>query len=145
MFLKRNNIKQQLKTHSVAIVSLITALCGFFYNTWQGQQDEIHQNMRNAAFEVLKDLGELQAVVNYAHYEPENPKGNPIEGWKYVILVRDLSRLLPVSAMQNSQTLYVVWERDWETLRTSQKSETEISLQIAKARVDTLKIIDSLN
>lgn len=145
MLLKRNDLKQQITTHSVAIVSLITALCGFFYNTWQGQQDEIHQNMRNAAFEVLKDLGELQAVVNYAHYEPENPKGNPIEGWKYVILVRDLSRLLPLSAMQNSQTLYVVWERDWETLRTSRTSEAAISQKIALARADVIKTIESLN
>ena len=54
----------QLKLNSVAIISLLTAISGFTYNTWQGHQNEVNQNMRIAAFEVLKNLGELQTVVN---------------------------------------------------------------------------------
>lgn len=80
---ERTWVKQLLK-HSVAVVSLMTALVGLSYNAWQANQNEINQNMRVAAFEVLKNLGELQTVVNYAHFSGDQLRGNPIEGWKHV-------------------------------------------------------------
>ncbi len=85
---------KQLITHSVAVVSLITAIVGLSYNAWQANQNEINQNMRVAAFEVLKNLGELQTVVNYAHFSEDKTRGSAIEGWKHVSMVRDLSHLL---------------------------------------------------
>ncbi|HSR02740.1 MAG TPA: hypothetical protein VLM20_08095, partial [Methylophilaceae bacterium] len=98
--------------HSVAVVSLITAIAGLSYNAWQANQNEINQNMRIAAFEVLKNLGELQTVVNYAHFSKDKSRGNPIDGWKHVLMVRDLSHLLEMTAQKESQLLYDKWQRD---------------------------------
>ena len=53
----------------MALISLATAIVGISYNTWRDHQNEINDNMRNAAFVVLSDLGELQTIVNYAHFE----------------------------------------------------------------------------
>ena len=138
------NIQQQIKTNLVAIISLITALSGLFYNNWRDHQNEVNHNMRNAAFEVLKDLGELQTIVNYAHYDADSIRGNPIEGWKYAIQVRDLSRLLLPSSQLQGMQLYSVWERDWITLSKDANSEQRISAQIASTRHAVLATVDAL-
>jgi hypothetical protein len=137
-------LSKQLLTHSVAVVSLITAITGLSYNAWQANQNEINQNMRVAAFEVLKNLGELQTVVNYAHFSRDKTRGNPIEGWKHVLMVRDLSYLLEVSAQKESQLLYDKWQRDWEKIEVNPAVEEQISNQITKTRQAVLSTIDAL-
>ncbi len=139
---EREWVKGLLK-HSVAIVSLITAIAGFSYNAWQANQNEINQNMRIAAFEVLKNLGELQTVVNYAHFKKDESRGNPVEGWKHVTMVRDLSYLLKPSAKQQSQLLYDIWQQDWEQLAANPTVEQHISQQITKTREAVLSTIDA--
>ncbi|EUJ11756.1 hypothetical protein Meth11DRAFT_2602 [Methylophilaceae bacterium 11] len=141
---KKLNVMQQIKTHIVALISLVTALSGLLYNNWRDHQNELNHNMRNAAFEVLKDLGELQTIVNYAHFEADSTRGNPIEGWKYAIQVRDLSRLLSPASQQKGKQLYLVWEKDWDTLNEDSVSEQRISQQIAETRSAVLTAIDTL-
>jgi hypothetical protein len=136
--------RQQIKTNLVAIISLVAALSGLFYNSWRDHRNEINENRRNAAFEVLKNLGELQTVVNYAHYKTNSERGDPIEGWKYVLLVRDLSRLLPPTNLQQGDKLYITWQQHWENLQTNSASEQQISTHIASARADVLKTIEEL-
>jgi hypothetical protein len=136
--------RQQIKANLVAIISLVAALSGLYYDSWSDNRNELNENRRNAAFEVLKNLGELQTVVNYAHYKTDNERGDPIEGWKYVLLVRDLSRLLPQTNMQQGDKLYMTWQQHWETLQTNSRSEQLISTHIANARADVLHTIDTL-
>jgi len=138
------HILQQIKTHIVALISLATALSGLFYNNWRDHQNELNHNMRNAAFEVLKDLGELQTIVNYAHFDMDSARGHPIEGWKYAIQIRDLSRLLTPAGQQQGKQLYFVWEQDWATLKEDNTSEQRISAQIADTRTAVLSAIDAL-
>lgn len=134
---------KQLATHSVAVVSLVTAILGLSYNSWQANQNEVNQNMRIAAFEVLKNLGELQTVVNYAHFSGDQNKGNPIQGWKHVTMVRDLSYLLKPSAKQQSQQLYQAWQHEWEALMQDKQAEKRISDQITKTREAVLSTIEA--
>ncbi|MFW5440528.1 MAG: hypothetical protein ACKE5M_07560 [Methylophilaceae bacterium] len=134
---------QQLLKHSVAIVSLIAAIVGLSYNSWQANQNEVNQNMRIAAFEVLKNLGELQTVINYAHFSGDTSRGNPIEGWKHATMVRDLSHLLRPSAKLESQRLYEAWQKNWELIDSNKQTEKQISQQIAKTREAVLSTIDA--
>lgn len=137
-------ISKQLVAHSVAVVSLITAIVGLSYNAWQANQNEINQNMRIAAFEVLKNLGELQTVINYAHFSQDKSRGNPIDGWKHVLMVRDLSYLLKPSVKVESQLLYDKWKKDWEQIEINPTIEQQVSDQITKTRQAVLSTIDAL-
>ncbi|HEY8118007.1 MAG TPA: hypothetical protein VIE91_02075 [Methylophilaceae bacterium] len=134
----------QIKMNSVGLVSLATALFGVSYNTWLDHHNEINHNMRLAAFEVLRDLSELQTVVDYAHYAGDKSRGNPIDGWKNVVMVRDLSRLLSPQSAERGQLLYATWQQDWEDLGKDARSEEEISARITEARHSVLKTIDNL-
>jgi hypothetical protein len=142
---KKESIFAQLKANTVAIISLLTAIIGLSYNSWRDHQNEMNHNMRNAAFEVLKELGELQTVVNYAHYVKDRSRGNPVDGWGHVVLIRDVSRLLTPAASNQGQKLYVTWQHDWERLDDDAASETRISNEIALTRKAVLDTIDSLN
>lgn len=135
---------QQLRLNFVALISLTTAIAGISYNTWRDHQNEINDNMRNAAFEVLTDLGELQTIVNYAHFQKDSILGNPIEGWKHVVMVRDLSHLLKPEAAKAANNLYGNWQIHWENLNTDAQAETLISAQISETRKAVLNTIDSL-
>ena len=137
-------IINQIKLNSVALISLATALFGVSYNTWLDRHNEINHNMRLASFELLKDLSELQTVVDYAHYARDKSRGNPIDGWKNVVLVRDLSRLLTPAAAKAGQHLYTTWEQDWEALDNDAKSEERISIKITEMRQTVLSTIDQL-
>lgn len=136
---------KQVKANTVALISLVTALSGITYNTWRDHQNEVNDNMRNAAFVLLGDLGELQTIVNYAHFEHDVEHGNPIEGWKHVIMIRDLSRLLKPEAKKAGEMLYTNWQNNWESLDKDSKTELLISNQIINTRQAVLSTIDSLN
>ncbi len=135
---------KQLKANLVALISLVTAVVGISYNSWRDHQNEINDNMRNAAFVVLSDLGELQTIVNYAHYEADSTRGNPIDGWKHVIMIRDLSRLLKPDAKNAGEALYTRWQNNWQNLDQDKQTELLISSQITSMRKAVLSTIDSL-
>lgn len=142
--IKKETILSQLRINAIAIISLATALIGFSYNTWRDHRNEINDNMRNASFEVLKSLGELQTIVNYAHYANDKTRGNLFDGWGQVIFIRDLCRLLPPEISKKGDQLYVKWEQNWEKLGTDNSSEEKISAEIALTRQVVVKTIDSL-
>ncbi len=135
---------KQVKANLVALISLATAIVGISYNTWRDHQNEINDNMRNAAFVVLSDLGELQTIVNYAHFEADNTRGNPIDGWKHVIMIRDLSRLLQPTAKQAGEALYEDWQSNWQNLDKDNNTEMLISNKIKVTRQAVLSTIDGL-
>lgn len=140
----RHHLQRQIQANLVAIISLVTALSGVFYDTWRDHRNELNENRRNAAFEVLKNLGELQTIVNYAHFKMDSERGNPIEGWKYVLLIRDLTRLLPEQDSRQGNFLYTTWQQHWVDLESNQASEKMISDQISIARTNVLATITDL-
>ncbi len=143
-WLNKASLLQQLKLNIVAIISLVTAIVGISYNNWRDHQNQINDNMRSAAFEVLTDLGELQTIVNYAHFQKDQTLGHPIEGWKHVVMVRDLSHLLKPDVAKAADNLYRNWQTNWEDLGDNQQAELTISNQITKTRQAVLTTIDSL-
>ena len=134
----------QLKINSVAIVSLLTAIIGLTYSAHQSHKNEVNQNMRLASFEVLMSLGELQTVVNYIHFSYDKSLGRPIDGWKHVTMVRDLSRLLNLEATKQGKPLFMEWQQNWHKLETDDQVELHLSAQISKTRQAVLDNIDAL-
>ena len=64
MDLPPKTFSHQLKANAVAIISLFVALGGLSYNTWRDKIIEENRSVRIASFEVLKNLWELQLVVD---------------------------------------------------------------------------------
>lgn len=66
-------IRLQLKTNLVALISLVVALTALGYTPWRNERTEYNRNVRVAAFETLKQLGEAQ--IN--HHRVEGPRRPP--------------------------------------------------------------------
>lgn len=135
----------QLKRHSVALISLVVAISSLAYNTWRNEQTESNRNVRVAAFEVLQALGELQIIADHAHYDRNLDTGNPITGWGRVALIRDLSTLVSPATDTAAQALHATWEADWELLGNDERGIEAITGAIGKTRDQVLLSLSHLD
>lgn len=138
-------IHEQIRRNSVALISLAVALSSLAYNTWRNEQTEANRNVRNAGVEVLLQLGRLDQIVFFSHYEMDEQRGSPREGWAVVLVIRDLGTLLPDPALASSQALYATWDENWSGLGHSDGDASRISDAIDAARVDVRTVLAALD
>ena len=112
---EKKSIWEQVRRNAVALISLAVALSALSYNTWRNEKSETNRNHRQAAFEILSKLNQLQQVVFHRHYDKdETDKGNPRLGWTIVLTIGDLSQLLEAPMPEKAQMLRATWGSNWE-------------------------------
>lgn len=136
---------EQIRRHSVALISLAVALTGLAYNTWRNEKTEYNRNIRVAGIELLLKLGELERVVFFAHYDRDDETGNPRSGWAYALTIRDLGVLTPDPARRSTSSLVAIWQQNWSGLGTSDAAASGISDSIDNARGDVLRVLAELD
>ncbi len=120
--------------HLLQTIILLVAVLSLFYTAWRVERSEYNSTIRAAGFEALQKLGQLQLMVDYAHYDGDREKGNPITGWAYVLYLRDLGAFFSEGAVQvEIQYLFGQWEAKWSGLNDRVVVET-ITEQIKRAR-----------
>jgi hypothetical protein len=140
-----SNIREQLRNNAVALISLIVALSGLGYNTWRNEHTEHNRNTRTAAFEILTKLAEFERVVFLAHYDKDRVMGNPRIGWTYVIVIHDLSEVVPGAIEPKAGELRAIWKENWEGLGSDDDTAVDrIEAGIEGLRVATLDTLRSL-
>jgi len=77
---------------------------------------EQNRNVRNAGFEILLHIGEIQRIVYLAHYEKDKNRGSHHSGWVEVLVIRDLSHLMPAVVTVAADKLYDSWNEHWQSL-----------------------------
>lgn len=139
-------ILNQLRHHSVAIISLAVAVSSLSYNTWRNEQTEANRNVRAAGFELLVKLGELDRIIFFGHYARDLQMGNPKSGWAYVLTIRDLGELMPEPARASSGTVFDQWQENSAALGAGSDGPAEtISEAIDACREDVLMVLASLD
>jgi len=137
-------IKKQFKDNFIALISLVVAIVAIGSGRWREDVTEKNRNIRAAGFEMLKNLGELQIIVNHAYYQPESMKGNPFMGWGQIALISDLSELLTPKIAEKSAELRRVWGEQWNALKMDQTAVDKISAAIDANRMAVLELLNSL-
>ena len=135
----------QLKANAVAIISLIVALSSFSYTTWRNERSEHNRTLRQASFQLLTTLGDLQEVAYHAHYDHDAQRGNPRTGWVYVQTINDFSTALPVPVPATAQALLATWRDHWEALGIRETDAQAIGDAIDRCRAEVLVVLRSLN
>jgi hypothetical protein len=138
-------LRQQLRQHSVAFISLAVALSSLAYNSWRNEKTEDNRNIRAAGVELLLTLGELERVVFFSRYDEGDARGNPREGWAYVLTVRDMASLTAAPAISASVVLLDTWESNWSGLGEDEVKADRISVAIDELRSSTLEVLASLD
>jgi hypothetical protein len=137
-------LRQQLKRNSLAIISLFVAFSALGYNTWRNEQTEENRNIRFAGFEMLLHIGELQRISYLAHYDKDLRLGNPRSGWVEVLVLRDLSMLMPAELLQQTQRLFDSWKENWQGLGEDESAVAAVDNAINDLRKEVLESIKQL-
>ena len=124
----------QIRQHSLAVISLVVAISALGYTTYRNELTEYNRNKRHAGFELLKELNQLQLLIDYAHYDKDSELGNPITGWGHLMYVKDMSHLISPGVVEEADKLGDIWAVEWETIYDNSASNQRIT-----AGVDTLR------
>jgi hypothetical protein len=138
------SIRAQIRNNLVAIISLTVALSGLGYNTWRNELTEWNRNIRTAGFEVLTEVGVLQQVVFFAHYDRDPGLGNPRAGWAHVLTIHDLSQVIPAPVPDEADRLRTAWGDHWDKLGESDESVAAINDAIDAYRMAVLTTLRKL-
>jgi len=142
----KTGFKDQLRRHSVALISVFIAVSSLSYNTWRNELTEYNRNQRLASLEVLLKLGELQELVFHNHYDRDaSDKGNPRTGWALVLTIQDLAQVLELPLPESSAKLAATWGDHWDELGDSQTSADAIVDGIELVRSDTKSLLRNLD
>lgn len=142
---EKKSIWEQVRRNAVALISLAVALSALSYNTWRNEKSETNRNHRQAAFEILSKLNQLQQVVFHRRYDQdETDKGNPRLGWTIVLTIVDLSDLLEPPMPEKAQMLRATWGSNWEDLGEEQLSVDTVLGSVDMMRGETLHLLRSL-
>ena len=160
--MKNDRIIDQLRRNAVALISLVIAITSLGYNTWRNEHSENNRNQRQASFQILLKLGELQELVFLNHYDCITVlRGNSRTGWVMVQTVQDLTLALEDMAPESAATLMDIWATNWQGLeyddtescrnrsverRNRGREATEsILAAINTVRTDVLEVLKSLD
>lgn len=140
-----NNITQQVRRNSLALLSLLVALSALFYNTWRNESTERNRNIRTAEFEMLKYLGEVQQVIDYAHFRKDQQRGDLTMGLGRVLLIHDLSKLAPPPVEDAAERLLAAWRTHGDKLGSDLDAAGALSEEVLHARRTVLASLRSLH
>jgi len=136
---------KNLKSQLIHLISLAIAVSALLYSTWRTEQTELNTNIRTASFEVLRELSQLQLIIDFAYYDNNAIKGNPITGWGHIGLITDLSQIISTDVQKQSSTLKDNWSDHFQTINTSEESNKIITTSIKSTRQSVLVSLDHLN
>jgi hypothetical protein len=136
---------RQLKLNAVALISLFVAITALGYTTYRNERTEYNRNIRVAAFETLKNLGELQILVEYAHFRKNVERGDPVQGNGRLLYLRDLARLLPQPGPRDAERLWIAWRDNSDRLVESEEAMIKITDEIQRLRLSVLELLEHLS
>ena len=139
-------LTEQLRGNSLAIISLFVAFSALGYNTWRNEQTEQNRNIRQAGFEMLVHIGELQRITYLAHFDQDKVAGNPRKGWVEVLVLRDLASLMPESGQIRANALHTAWSENWSGLGGEDDlAVAAIDNAINDLRKDIVAVLETLD
>lgn len=124
----------QIQRHLLAIISLMVAIAALGYNTVRNELTEENRTIRYAGFELLKELNELQLLVDYAHFDMDASKGNPIMGWGHIMYVKDMSLLISDDMVAGAEQLGQLWSMEWQSVHDDEASNGRVTRGINQLR-----------
>jgi hypothetical protein len=135
---------QQIRRNQLALLSLLVALSALFYNTWRNEHSEHNRNIRAAEFEMLKNLGELQQVIDYAHFRKDMQKGDLERGLTLVLQIHDLGELCPPDVQGETEKLLASWRKNDEVIANNVTAAGDVSEEVLAMRRAVLASLRSL-
>jgi len=140
-----STLLQQVHRNLLAIISLVVAVSALAYNTYRNELTEDNRNRRFAGSSMLQELSELQLLIDYAHYDKDTVKGNPISGWGHLLYLKDMSYLVSGEIAFETEALTKVWGLEWQKVRDDEASNQRVTAAINALRDQVRHTMESLD
>ena len=141
----RNRLFDGLARHAVALISLTVAICGLSYNTWRNEATEAHRNVRQGAFMLLEELGQLQQLSDQRFFAGTRDDTNLVVCWGKVALVRDVAPLVSPRVKERADALFRTWSSELEAFdQGNAEAEKRVAAAIAATRAELLDELKAL-
>ena len=140
-----STLLQQVHRNLLAVISLVVAISALGYNTYRNELTEDNRNRRFAGFSMLQELSDLQLLIDYAHYDKDTVKGNPIAGWGHLLYLKDMSYLVSGEVAVETEALTKVWNLEWQTVRDDEASNQRVTAAINALREQVRRTMESLD
>lgn len=133
----QHRITEQIRRNSVALISLVVAVSSLAYNTYRNELSEANRTTRQAGFEMISELSELQQVMLFARYDDGDERGETTVGWSHALTIRDLSFAMPENIQQQADKLF----KSWQQYSRQISAVDDTSYNIIDNEIDETKII----
>ena len=161
----RRRFWDQVNNNLVALISLVLAITSLGYNTWRNETTEVQRNWRDASFQILIEIGELNQIVLMRRYFSNSPGTQSssssengsvpqpeswVRGWGNVTMVRDLSAVMPKPLPEQGRQLFEHWQRHAAMLHdpsdpaARQAAADRLLGSIEQTRITVVELISDL-
>ncbi len=128
----------------IPLTSLAIAIMALSYSSWRDELSEQNRNVRVAGFEIIKELSALQLVSNYAYYDQNDTQGNPIIGWKHILLIEDLAIFMPLPVGEQANKLHDQWTAHIDQLAENKINNDAVVAEIVNTQKAVLASLKAL-
>ncbi|MDT8449969.1 MAG: hypothetical protein RQ847_07315 [Wenzhouxiangellaceae bacterium] len=151
----RKRFWRQVNNHSVALISLVVAIISLGYNTWRNETTEMQRNWRQASFQVLIEVGELNQIVLYRRYFHAPAGSEPdatgrtlnriqdaqswVAGWGKAAMIRDLTSIMPEPLPARGQELFDTWQTHGGELDAGDPQARQIASETLLAAIEKMR------
>jgi len=139
------NIQDKIVLHQkMVMLSFLFGIVGFIYNTWRYEHSEYNNNVRTASFQMLKELSKFEQNIYANHYDKDNKKGNPRDGWITIGLINDLSPFVSLKCQKEAKKLKVFWKNNWNYIRNDEMRTNQLLSKVENVREASREVLHNL-
>ena len=117
---------------NVSVLIMIFAMLSLVYSIYRTDVNQKNNIYREAGFELLQQLNQLQLVTDKELYGIKS-KERFIDGWANIMMIGDLSIYFKLNIQTQSKTLELAWSENFEKLDTKEANE-KVSNEIFEMR-----------
>ena len=132
------------RAQMIGVSSVIVALLAILLNGHRNDLSERNHNVRVAEFEILRNLAELQQMVDVTYFDRNGGKGTQSFTLSRILVIRDLAALSPEPVQQSAEKLMLAWREHGRKLDTSIDAVQKISDEIVNVRQEVVSSLKSL-
>ncbi|MEL7538789.1 MAG: hypothetical protein AAFZ58_06450 [Pseudomonadota bacterium] len=136
---------EQLRRHSVALISLAVAISSLAYNTWRNEVSEANRTVRDAAIETIIGLGEFEQTIFLVRWGDDmDQRRYHLLAWAQVRSMRTLSVLFPEPGRSALLNLESTWDELDFAIQEDEDAADQMSAAIDATRDDLLIVLEML-
>lgn len=129
----------------IVMLSFLFGVLGFVYNNWRYEHNEYNNNVRVASFQMIQELASLEQNIYANHYDHNDDKGNPRDGWVKVGLIDELALFISPECEAATEVLKNSWQKNWNRIERDSNATNTLVKNIEQVRETTRSILIQLH